>query len=41
MYKANVAVCSQISKKTLNALREPCRIFELLNLVVRRETTRL
>jgi len=40
--KAKVAVCAEIpEKKTLNARRVPCRIFEMLNLVVRKETARL
>jgi hypothetical protein len=40
MYKAKIAVCSEIRKKTLNAKRAPCRNFECY-LVVRRETARL
>jgi len=28
IYKAKVAVCSEIRTKTLNAKRAPCRIFE-------------
>ena len=40
MYKTKVAVCSDIRKKTLNAKWAPCRIFLILNLVVREETAR-
>jgi hypothetical protein len=28
LYKAKIAVCSEILKKTLNAKRTPCRIVE-------------
>ena len=40
LYKAKVAVCSDIRYKTLNAKRAPCRIFQMLILVVRKETAR-
>jgi hypothetical protein len=40
MYKAKVDVFWD-PYKTLNAKRAPCRIFLMLNLVVRKETARL
>ena len=37
LYKAKVAVCSEIRKKKLNAMQN----FLMLNMVVRKETARL
>jgi hypothetical protein len=37
MYKAKVAVCSEIRTKYINAKRAPCRIILILNLVERKE----
>jgi len=39
-YKEGAAVYPEIRYKTLNAKRAPCRIFGMLNLVVRKETGR-
>jgi hypothetical protein len=40
-YKAKVAVCSEIRTKHINAMWAPCRIFLILNLVLRKVTARL
>jgi len=40
-YKVKVTVCSKICTKTHNTMRAPCRIFEVLNLVVCTVTARL
>jgi hypothetical protein len=41
IYKAKVAVCSEIRTKHINAMWAPRRIFLMLNLVVRKVIARL
>ena len=39
--KAKVAVCSEIRTKHINTMKLVCRIFLILNMVVRKVTARL